>query len=411
MLNIQPLNRKNSLYMLSLKPCDIHIIQPKGSFAGRTNISLKLIISTLLLLLMAFPSFAQKEGTIDMMEVLRQPVRREVAIPDILGYKTLKCDFHIHTVYSDGIVWPTVRVEEAWEDGLDVISITDHIEGHPKKMPGQKHQAYEVALPSAKAKNIILIKGAEISRPMPPGHLNALFIKDIEAVDLPDHLDAVKAAAEQGCFIIWNHPGWRRQQPEVTRWMDEHETIYKNGWMNGIEIFNEKEWYPEAIQWALDKNLTFFANSDIHDVYARKYDTGHFPVRAMTLVFAKERTEESVREALFAGRTVALFFNKLAGPAQFIEPLIESSIQVNQPFYHDKEYAYFEVINHSDIVFTLEKTGTDDSGLPGKIVLPVKSTQVARVKKEEGREVSFTYKVTNALIGVEKHPEFQFSVK
>jgi hypothetical protein len=36
--------------------------------------------------------------------------RREINIPDILGYKTLKCDFHIHTVFSDGDVWPTVRV-------------------------------------------------------------------------------------------------------------------------------------------------------------------------------------------------------------------------------------------------------------------------------------------------------------
>jgi len=363
------------------------------------------------LFLSAYPSFAQKEGTIIMDEVLRHHVRREIAIPDIEGYKTLKCDFHIHTVYSDGNVWPTIRVEEAWEDGLDVISITDHIEGHPKKMPGQKHQAYEVALPLAKAKNIILIKGAEISRPMPPGHLNALFIKDIEAVDLPDHLEAVKAAAEQGCFIIWNHPGWRKQQPEVTRWMDLHETIYKNGWMHGIEIFNEKEWYPEAIQWALDKNLTFFSNSDIHDVYARKYDTKLFPVRPMTLVFAKDRTEESVREALFAGRAVALFFNKLAGPAQYIEPLINSSIQINQPFFYDNGYAYFEVINNSDIVFTLEKSETDDSGLPEKIVLPGRSTQVARVKKEKGKEDVYNYKVTNALIGVEKYPDFRLSVK
>ena len=48
-------------------------------------------------------------------------VRQEVVIPDVAGYKVLKCDFHIHTVFSDGDVWPTYRVTEAWKDGLDVI--------------------------------------------------------------------------------------------------------------------------------------------------------------------------------------------------------------------------------------------------------------------------------------------------
>ena len=53
--------------------------------------------------------------------------RGKINIPDLKGYVTLKCDFHIHTIFSDGTVWPTVRVEEAYREGLDVISITDHI--------------------------------------------------------------------------------------------------------------------------------------------------------------------------------------------------------------------------------------------------------------------------------------------
>ena len=54
--------------------------------------------------------------------------RTPVNLPDIPGYVTLKCDFHIHTVFSDGLVWPTVRVEEAWRQGLDGIAMTDHLE-------------------------------------------------------------------------------------------------------------------------------------------------------------------------------------------------------------------------------------------------------------------------------------------
>jgi predicted metal-dependent phosphoesterase TrpH len=39
----------------------------------------------------------------------------------------------MHTIFSDGDVWPTVRIEEARRHGLDAVAITDHLEGHPKK--------------------------------------------------------------------------------------------------------------------------------------------------------------------------------------------------------------------------------------------------------------------------------------
>ncbi|NSW95228.1 MAG: histidinol-phosphatase, partial [Bacteroidales bacterium] len=39
--------------------------------------------------------------------------RKTVNLPDLPGYVTLKCDFHLHTVFSDGNVWPTIRVGEA----------------------------------------------------------------------------------------------------------------------------------------------------------------------------------------------------------------------------------------------------------------------------------------------------------
>ena len=52
--------------------------------------------------------------------------RKMILVPEIDGYLTLKGDFHMHTVFSDGSVWPDTRVEEAWSDGLDAIAITDH---------------------------------------------------------------------------------------------------------------------------------------------------------------------------------------------------------------------------------------------------------------------------------------------
>ena len=38
---------------------------------------------------------------------------KHIAVPDLPGYKTLKCDFHLHTYYSDGHVTPEMRVLEA----------------------------------------------------------------------------------------------------------------------------------------------------------------------------------------------------------------------------------------------------------------------------------------------------------
>ena len=102
--------------------------------------------------------------------------RTTLHIPDIPGYMTLKCDFHLHTVFSDGTVWPTIRVQEAWRDGLDAISITDHIEYQPHKadIPTNHNRPYEIARPAAESADIILIRGAEITRSMPPGHINAI---------------------------------------------------------------------------------------------------------------------------------------------------------------------------------------------------------------------------------------------
>ena len=354
---------------------------------------------------------SQTSGTIVMDEVMRVPARHEIVLPDIPGYKTLKCDFHIHTVFSDGVVWPTMRVDEAWEDGLDAIAITDHIEGHPKKLPGQNHHAYEIALPVAKAKQIILIKGGEISRGMPPGHLNALFVTDVNALNVPDYMDAIKEAVRQGGFILWNHPGWRKQQPEVTRWMAEHEAIWEKGWMHGIEVFNEKEWYPEALQWASDKKLAIIGNSDIHDAFNKRYNRELFPVRPVTLVFAKERTEASIKEAMFARLTATLFFNKLIGPKEYIDPLIKQSVHVSDPFLYQDGYIYFEVKNSSDIEFTLEKPGKDESGLPDKTILPHQSTVIARVKQEAGKSQTYTFKLENVLTGVEQNGEISFAIK
>ena len=214
------------------------------------------IICIILIFLLSALSFAQIR------------VRTDVNFPDIPGYKTLKCDFHMHTVFSDGNVWPSIRPEEAWRQGLDAIAITDHIEYQPHKedIPPNFNRAAEIAIERGNLLDILVIKGAEITREMPPGHLNAIFINDAAKLNTQTWQEAISIASSQGAFIFWNHPGWRGQQPDgISKWYDEHTLLFEAGNLHGMEVVNEKEYYPEVFQWCLDKNLTMLSNSDVHD--------------------------------------------------------------------------------------------------------------------------------------------------
>lgn len=287
-------------------------------------------------------------------EMVRQRHRRELSLPTLNGYQTLACDFHIHTVFSDGIVWPTQRVEEAWVEGLDAIAITEHIENNPSKkyVGGDKNASFEIAAPYAKELGIMLIQAGEITRSMPPGHLNALFVEDVNKLDVSDPFSAIDAAKQQDAFIIWNHPGWKAQQPDTCLFMDYHENLLQKKMMHAIEVFNECEWYPVALDWCLEKNLAPIANSDIHGVAEYYYDYTKY-MRPMTLVFVKEKNPSALKEALMAGRTVAFFANKLAGKAEYLDELFHSSVDVRPTAFEKDGKRRFLITNNSDVPYTL----------------------------------------------------------
>ena len=92
----------------------------------------RVILSFAFSILLVFGANAQKEKSIPhsvrMMKSSTQ--RTEIILPQVKGYNIYKGDFHIHTSYSDGVINPAGRVVEAWLDGLDIIAITDHYEGH-----------------------------------------------------------------------------------------------------------------------------------------------------------------------------------------------------------------------------------------------------------------------------------------
>jgi len=289
-------------------------------------------------------------------------VRTELNFPDILGYKTVICDFHMHTVFSDGLVWPTIRADEAWREGLDVIAITDHIEYQPHKddIPSNFNRASELANNRGEQLNILVIPGSEITREMPPGHLNAIFIRDANKLNTETWRGAIDAAAAQEAFIFWNHPGWRGQQPDgLAKWYEEHSEILESGKLHGIEVVNEKEYYPEAHQWCIDKNLTMLSNSDIHNPIQMDYDFPAGEHRPLTLVFAEEQSPEAIKEALFARRTVVYSSNFLYGKKEFLEPLFYNSMYIKNPdvILTKGEAVYIHITNYSDLDYHLKKKG------------------------------------------------------
>jgi hypothetical protein len=319
--------------------------------------------------------------------------KHKINIPDILDYKTLKCDFHMHTVFSDGMVWPTVRVDEAEREGLDAIAITDHIEYQPKKndIPTNLNRPYEIALQRAKEKNILLIKAAEITRNTPPGHFNALFLKDIDLLDTEEFVDAVKAAHNQGAFVLWNHPGWK---PEFKGWFEIHTHLYENMLLQGIEVVNGRSYYPDAHKWALEKNLTMFGNSDIHQPMVGNEMTSEIH-RPMTLVFAKEKSEKSVKEALIAGRTAVWFGNQLIGKPDYLNAIFRESVKIDKPYLKKGDTIWFEITNNSDLDIQVQDLGQDGK----KMELPSNAITIVKMKVDgEAETAELKYKITNFLI-------------
>lgn len=338
----------------------------------------------------------------------------KIVVPDIEGYKTLKGDFHIHTVFTDATVWPVTRVHEAIWEGLDVIAITEHIDTRHQKYVNSgvfvkekcdRDYSYELAK-NAAGKKLLVVHGGEISRGMPPGHWNCLFVKDNDDLCAEtekndhDHVLAMegglKEARNQGAFIMWNHPNWCKQAPNETKMWKEHKKFLKDGYMDAIEIYNMACGYsPEAHEWCLEHNLAMLGNSDCHAPFFMEVDYLHGAHRPVTLVFATEKSLEGVREALDARRSAVFAEGNVYGREQELRPLLEACLKVNSVQFKAKEVV-IEFENVSSIPVTLTKgAGSEDTWYARYVVIPPFTT--------------YTYKARPLLDG-DKQPAFDKAI-
>lgn len=347
---------------------------------------------------------SESYSPISLTELEKPIIRREIKVPDVDGYKVLKCDFHMHTVFSDGYVWPDLRVIEAWATGLDVIAITDHVEGPVDRpyLSGDDNTSYELAKGVADYYGILLIKGGEITKKQPYGHYNALFLKDVNQIDVEDPFTAIENAVKQGAFIQWNHPEWNNA---LKGNFEFQKKLLEKGYLHGVEISNTSDWYPYVIDWALENNLSLMGNSDLHGLIMGEFNLDKFQ-RPMTLVLAKEKTVESVREALDNKRTIVWIADKLAGRNEWLSKLFLECVKFSniEMVNLEKKEGKIKIENVSDIPWIIKFTSPVISGTHR---LEPRTSTVIRTRGSG----EVLVKVLNAWTGTNNNLELKLDLK
>lgn len=351
-----------------------------------------------------------------------EPCRKEIILPQVNGYNVYKADLHIHTVFSDGQVLPKFRVNEAWQDGLDVVAVTDHIEYRPHEatfydylkgyadkehMPGVKglekgkqvvdlNYSVSEALKEAKKYGLTIIPGSEITRSgTKVGHFNALFTTDNNTIYDKDPVQAVRNAKAQGALVMHNHPGWRKESLDYT---ETERIVYDEGLIDGVEVMNGTEFYPLIIDRVRERGLFIAANTDVHSSTANDYRlTGN--LRPMTLILAKDKSLKSLREALESNRTIAVGYNTICGEEKLLQDFFAASVKLTEI---DGEAESWTLTNMTSLPYVLKRGDGNNFRLD-----PFSTIRVSAPKK--GSSIAFT--VVNMWIGVDSHPVVKISKK
>lgn len=240
-------------------------------------------------------------------------------------YQVLRCDFHTHTVISDGRLTARERVEESKRLGYDVIAITDH----------GSTLAYRSAKAAGDELGVLVLRGLE-SGVQGKEHYVILGVdgtyrprdshrwSEAEGGQTVFYREEMDQVRRHGGLIIWAHPHVGLREP--TLWG------IQEGIIRGVELKNDvvgegwnttkshgTDWYPDAFQWALEHDLAVLACTDAHG--ARRSDP------AVTLVLASGRTERDVMDAIRDRRTIAWFDGMLWGRRDTLEQLAGAMVQ------------------------------------------------------------------------------------
>lgn len=322
---------------------------------------------------------------------------RIINFPNTEKYKVIVADLHTHSVFSDGAVWPNVRVEEAVRDGIDLLAITEHLEYQPHidDIPHpDRNRSFDIAEDIAKNKNLTVINGAEITRMFPPGHINAIFIEDANKLiyldeakiseakeilkEVPEESltnyedlswleDAALAslwpvksalieARNQNAFTFWNHPAWSSEEFIGQPMLREiHKEFFRDNLLHGIEVANGDGYSEEAFRIALEYGLTVLGTSDVHGLIDWDYPSSIGAHRPVTLILSESNSSDAIKSSLFSGKTVVWFKNNLIGLENNILELTNSYLKAKKvEILENSDIARVEIENVSDVRFIIQ---------------------------------------------------------
>ena len=326
----------------------------------------------------------------------------------------ISSDLHIHSVFSDGAVWPTIRVDEAIRDSIDLISLTEHLEyqSHLSDIPhNNRNRSFQIAGGYVQNRPLAVVHGTEITKPMPPGHFNAIFIKDANKFfdnnkEPLDFRKAINEANEQEAFVFWNHPMWEANRSDGIAKLDPiHREVINKKLLHGIEVVNFDTFSEEAMQIALDNKLTMMGTSDVHILidwdFNIEKESYHRPI---TFIMSENRTIKSIRDALFNGDTFIWYRDLVIGKHKNLRQVIDNNLKVVSKGYgyRDRkvEILQIELINKSVAPINLNYIGDYTFHNDYKFIeIQPKSSKTIYVKtKKVENKVNLEFEILNYVI-------------
>jgi hypothetical protein len=298
------------------------------------------------------------------------------------------------------------------------MAVTEHLEYQPRRddIPHpDRNRSYQLASESAaelEEADLIVINGAEITRKLSPGHVNAVFIEDanplrtIESRDednLENARQALREARRQGAFTFWNHPSWGRDFPDgVLVVPEEQKQLFDEGLIQGIEVANGHGYSEKTFQVALDHDLVILGTSDIHGLIDYDYDIGAGEHRTVTLVLAREKSAEAIREALVAGRTTALYLGHVIGREPQVRAVVEGALTlVPGTLREGSQVLPLTIRNDAPIRMILRNVGTRRfSNASDLVIVPANGElRVNLTASPDPAAVVLPVEVVNAFVG------------
>ena len=301
----------------------------------------------------------------------RPPSPSRLIFPDTQeGYHVLAGDLHLHTVFSDGSAWPTLRLAEAAHDGLKFVSFTEHDIITPKirDTGTNKNRSYEIGRAFIDSgmlglKGMRLSLGAEITRGI--GHFNCHFLKDANALNPAKiHYSTIKQtgtqlqvevdwnrtgpvekdlearfreAKRQGGICQWNHPTFPSSIPGDAVVTPFLERMFKEGLLSGIEVAQSDFIHPAAMDVALKYNLYIAATTDAHLGTTMEQEAAGMDHRVTTLFLTRGDDESAFKDALEKRRTVGLFRDTFFGTKENVGAVINSVLKMSFTKYSPSE--------------------------------------------------------------------------